>query len=96
MEHQPSEGRTNDIGQEVPVITNSVGGKVMLNEFNGDGVYHSDQEGDDPNLIKQKRKAPLFDESQHDEVNQDRKNKGVSQFIRRNAEQRLRLEPAVT
>lgn len=96
MEHQPSECRTDNIGQEVPVIPNSVGGKVMLNEFYGNCVYYCNEEGNDSDFIQQKRKAPLFDESQHDKVNQDRKNKGVSQFICRNAEQELRLEPAVT
>lgn len=68
----------------------------MLNEFDSYGVHYGDEEGNDSDFIQQKRKAPLFDESQHDKVNQDRKNKGVSQFICRNAEQELRLEPAVT
>ena len=96
MEHEPTTEGTDDICQEVPVITNSIGRQIVLNEFDSDGIDNGDYQRDDSDFIEQKGEAPLFDESEHNKIHEDRKNKGVSQFVCRNSEQGLRLEPAVT
>lgn len=96
MEHQPTQCSTYNIGQKVPIITNSVGGEIVLNEFYGNGIDDGNNKGNDSDFVKQKGEAPLFNKAQHDEIYQDRKYKSVSQLVCWNTEQGLRLEPAVT
>lgn len=96
MKHQPAREGPDEVCQQVPVVANSIRCQIVLNQFNGNGINDCNHHGDNSDFIQQKREAPQFDESEHDEEYQDRKNKGVSQLICRNAEQSLSLEPAVT
>ena len=52
MEHQQATESSDEIGQKVPVIANSICSKVMLNQFNGDGIDNGNDEGNDSDFIE--------------------------------------------